>query len=202
MSRPKPGVEASEIHSMANGSRSRLAQRAGVLGVEAKFINERLHRLFRGRIVAAVEQGHLAGAKGGVCHDVKPDGIERFDDARGDAHCATCSAAEVVVPRAKPERSGNSGLVASITILPERSPRLSITCWVTLQGVAISNTSPRLAAPGMVVRVPEPVFCSSPRASLELGSRTPKATVCPLRAQRAPRVPPTLPAPMMPIFMS
>jgi hypothetical protein len=80
-----------------------------------------------------------------------------------DAHCATCSAAEVVVPSDNPERSGKTGLVASITILPVRLPRLSITCRVTPQGVETSSTSPDLAASAIVVAVPDPAFCSSSR---------------------------------------
>jgi hypothetical protein len=57
------------------------------------------------------------------------------------AQQATCSAAEVVLPSAKPERSGNKGLTASMRTFPVKSPSPCTISFVAGQGVASNSTS-------------------------------------------------------------
>src|SRR5436305_9320425 len=114
---------------------------------------------------------------------------------------ATCSAAEVSNPWVSPERFGASGLVQSKTILPARPPALFTASWVAPQGVARTTTSAPAAASATDAAL-APVSSTSFFTLGSEASRTPNVTSCPARAQPRPRAPPTLPAPMIPIFIS
>src|SRR5438552_8519924 len=120
------------------------------------------------------------------------------------AQDATCSPAEVVWPRTRrnPSDLMANGFVASIRIFPFRLPAACSALCAPSQGVASTTTeasftaSPIVAARAVLQALFNNFFnFSSP------GFLTPKVTVCPFLAQRAPRVPPTLPAPMIAIFI-
>src|SRR6184192_3390870 len=84
-----------------------------------------------------------------------PTVLKAFTTLAPGAHDATCSAAEEVVPTASPDRSGFSGLIASMSIFPDRFPALSRICFVAGHGVARIRTSPALAAPAAVAALAE-----------------------------------------------
>src|SRR3569623_3744762 len=97
-----------------------------------------------------------------------------------------------------------SGLVQSSTILPLRFPIVRIAPWVSGQGVVNTMTSAKGAAscgrPACTLpRMPP----STARVYSDAGWRTPKNTWWPaFSAQVLPSAPPTLPAPMIAIFMT
>src|SRR5215469_18211463 len=90
-----------------------------------------------------------------------------------------------------------SGLVQSMTILPERLPRLFTAVSVACHGVARTIVSVfRAASRG--------VWSLSRGNELYLGSvglGTPKTTSSPARSQPRPSAEPTLPAPMIAIHI-
>src|SRR3954452_15293757 len=113
---------------------------------------------------------------------------------------AICSAAEVSNPWVSPERFGASGFVQSKTTLPARPPAPLTASWVPPQGVARTTTSAPAAASATDAAL-APVSSTSFCTLGSDASRTPNVTSCPARAQPRPRAPPTLPAPMIPIFI-
>src|ERR1022692_3795881 len=70
---------------------------------------------------------------------LKPTVLKAFTTLAPWAQAATCSAPEVVVPYSRPARLGKSGLVASMSTLPDRSPNPSTTVLAAGQGVANSS---------------------------------------------------------------
>jgi hypothetical protein len=91
-----------------------------------------------------------------------------------------------------------SGLVQSMTILPERSPRLFTAVSVAGQGVARTMISAARAPSGGV----RSLSAGSERYLGSAGLGTPKITSSPLPSQARPSADPTLPAPIMAIFIS
>src|SRR5437867_9382481 len=120
------------------------------------------------------------------------------------AQAATCSPAEVVWPRTKRNPSGPivNGFVASIRIFPLRLPAACSALCAPSQGVARTTTEASFTASAIVAaRVLLPASRNSFFTFSSPGFLTPNVTTCPFFAQRAPRVPPTLPAPMIAIFI-
>ena len=64
----------------------------------------------------------LCPPKRGLAMCCAPIVLNAFTTLAPAAHRATSSPADVVCPSASPDRSGLSGLVASMTILPPRFP--------------------------------------------------------------------------------
>src|SRR5215510_1699873 len=123
--------------------------------------------------------------------------LKTFTTCARGAHVATCSAPDVARPTAKPERSALSGFVQSKSILPLRSPTARSTLSAASHGVASTMTAPKAAASAMLpARAEGPLRATSSRTFGSAGSRTPKNTACPRRAQRHPSVPPTPPVPI------
>src|SRR5438128_2479300 len=118
-----------------------------------------------------------------------------------EAHWATISPPEVVVPSANPERSAIRGFVQSSRSFPRKSSEGS-TLWTAGQGNAFTTTSPNSAACcGVPTRALPPHCSTSVWTSCALGTRTPKQTSCPRSAHFLPSAPPTLPAPRIPSFI-
>jgi len=88
-------------------------------------------------------------------------------------------------------------------ILPLTSPRERIVASAPFHGVASTMTSADAAASAAVpARALPPSERTSACTFSDCGLRTPKKISCPaFCAQAVPRVPPTLPAPMMASFI-
>src|SRR5262245_7691199 len=116
---------------------------------------------------------------------------------------ATCSPAEVVCPMTSPERSGWRGFVASTRTLPRREPAAVSASLAAGHGVARTTTSVGATASRTVAaRTRPPADRTTSWTLVSIGSRTPKTISCPAEAHPWPRALPTLPAPMMAIFMT
>src|SRR5262249_35052187 len=116
-----------------------------------------------------------------------------------DAQTATCSPPDVPCPitSSSPCRPIPSGLVQSIKILPERSPSFPTAVSVAGQGVARATTPALRAASGGVWSL----SCGSKAYFKSTGSGTPNITSSPVRNQARPSADPTLPAPIIAIFI-
>src|SRR5579862_381656 len=133
---------------------------------------------------------------------LKPTVLKAFTTFAPDAHCAAISPAEVEVPTSSPVKSGRKGLSASIRILPVRLPAPARESLAAGHGVASSITSHLPAASATLPALADgPASPSSFFISSDSGWRELNITVWPLRAQRLPSVPPTLPEPMIAIFI-
>src|SRR3989442_819009 len=128
--------------------------------------------------------------------------LNAFTTLAPAAHRAISSPADVVCPSASPERSGFRGLVASTTTFPLRSPAPLIASWADPQGTARTTISAAATAfRTLAACALPPESFSSSSSFRSWGSRTPKTTSCPRAAHAFPSVPPTLPAPMIAIFI-
>ena len=112
---------------------------------------------------------------------------------------ATVSPAESSCPTAS-EKSGVSGLVASMTIFPASEPSSLAATVSADQGTASTRISPAGAA-SLTGTMPKPC-CLSAAAFSPVVSRSAMVTLCPRLRQPAPRARPTFPAPTMTMFMA
>src|SRR6266487_2679026 len=118
---------------------------AGVDHLESDILAELHHDALCISVVAAEKHHWSITPVMRILHVVRTRGVETFQHATF-AHDATCSAADVVWPMARPLKSGLTGFVQSMTILPARWPALSIAARVAGHGVAIAINSPKAAA--------------------------------------------------------
>src|SRR5580704_14669069 len=133
---------------------------------------------------------------------LNPIELNAFTTRAPDAQEATCSPPEVFMPMDKADRSGRSGLVASMRTLPDKSPAPFTVCSVAGHGVESTSTSlARTVSATVPAEAPGPAPATSVRVFSDCGSRELNTTRCPSSLQRIPRVPPTFPDPMIPMFM-
>src|SRR5579863_2255421 len=121
------------------------------------------------------------------------------------AQPCTFSPAEMLWPISSPSPSGPiaSGLVASRIILPLILPSERMAASACGHGVVSTMKSADAAASaGTTARALPPILLNTACVFSAAGLRTPNKMSCPAFCAHAlPSVPPTLPAPMMAIFM-